>query len=156
MKSLNNLIISIICLFILASCGRNTTYNKYLPTNDGKWHMEEVMSFDVDMQDTVSHYNILLGIRHNTSYKYQNLWLFVNSYSPDSIPLRDTVECYLSNNKGEWLGKGIGDNLSMQVLYLQKIRFPKYGNYHFEISHAMRDETLVGIENIGLEIQKIE
>ncbi|MEA3503845.1 MAG: hypothetical protein U9R32_01445 [Bacteroidota bacterium] len=38
----------------------------------------------------------------------------------------------------------------------QGIRFPQSGKYIFEIIHGMRKDTLVGIEDIGIRIEKFD
>lgn len=105
------------------------------------------------MNDTVGQYNVLITVRHDTEYPYQNLWLFVKSASPDGIVVQDTVECYLADNRGKFLGDGVSV-YEMPILYMRKIKFPKQGPYKFEIQQGMRDTILAGVRNICLSIEK--
>ena len=69
--------------------------------------------------------------------------------------MTDTINFYLADQRGKWLGSGVGSVFEMPVLYQQSIRFPKAGNYRYELSHGMRDSVLIGINDIGLRVEKV-
>lgn len=112
------------------------------------------MRFDVKVEDTVHIHKFYLNIRHSTDYRYANIYLFINSTFPDGKEARDTVECILAEPSGKWLGKGISNTRDNQILLRRGLRFPKTGNYIFEIEQAMREPELTGIMDIGLRIVK--
>lgn len=139
---------------ILFGCVKNTAYNSYKGTDVSGWNQDTSVIFDVDITDTVSAYNIILNVRHTTEYPYQNLWMFVRSCSPDGIVRDDTTACFLADNTGKWLGQSYFSVYEMPVMFMDKIRFPKEGVYHFEIYQGMRDSMLKGIRDIGITIEK--
>ncbi len=49
---------------------------------------------------------------------------------------------------------GLGDKYDNRILFRRNIRFPRTGIYVFEYEQAMRDEPLIGIDDIGLRIEK--
>jgi gliding motility-associated lipoprotein GldH len=73
-------------------------------------------AFEFDVEDSLSEYNFTVNVRHRANYPYQNMWLFVQQISPDSSIVNDTIEFYLADNRGKWLGKGIGAVYTMPVL----------------------------------------
>jgi gliding motility-associated lipoprotein GldH len=81
--------------------------------------------------------------------------MFLSRMSPDSLLTNDSIECYLADQRGKWLGSGIGSIMEMPVLYQQKIRFKKVGVYHYKIAHGMRDSILSGINDIGMRVEKV-
>jgi gliding motility-associated lipoprotein GldH len=44
--------------------------------------------------------------------------------------------------------------MEMPVLYQQNVRFKTKGTYHFKIVHGMRDSILIGINDIGMRVEK--
>lgn len=137
----------------LTSCNDYCVYNQCNNIDNYAWHKDSAQAFSPAINDTVGQYNVLITVRHDTEYPYQNLWLFVKSTSPDGIAVQDTVECYLADNRGKFLGDGVSV-YEMPVLYMRKIKFPKQGVYKFEIQQGMRDTILAGVRNICLSIEK--
>jgi len=68
----------------------------------------------------------------------------------------DTLNCLLANDKGEWLGEGMGDIWDLSVPYKQSIGFPEKGQYTVEIKHGMRMQKVPMIMEIGLRVEKAE
>jgi gliding motility-associated lipoprotein GldH len=99
---------------------------------------------------------LYVNIRNRGEYPYQNLWIFLTKMLPDSIESKDSIECYLADRRGKWLGSGIGSVLEMPVLYQQKIKFPKTGIYRYKIGHGMRDSVLIGINDVGMRVEKVD
>lgn len=149
------LLFSITCLMV--SCIQKDVYLQYrtLPTNG--WNKDSVLTFDIPISDTASLYNVYINIRHRGEYPYQNLWFFLRQSSPvnDSVT-KDTIECYLADHRGKWLGSGVGFVYEMPVLYLQKISFPHAGTYRYEIIQGMRDSILSGINDVGIKVEKVK
>ena len=94
-------------------------------------------------------------MRNRGEYPYQNLWLFLREVTPDTIRTKDSVECYLADQRGKWLGKGIGSIMEMPILYLQNVKFSKVGTYRYDIVQGMRDSLLLGINDIGMRVEKV-
>jgi len=60
----------------------------------------------------------------------------------------------LANEKGKWLGSGIGDIYEIQIPYKKNVRFPYPGKYSFTFEQAMRIEELSFVYDVGLRIEK--
>lgn len=139
-------------LFFLAGCKSGVVFDNNKSFSDDVWRSDQVIRFDVPLQDTVNIYKFYLNLRHTTSYRYANIFLFINSTFPNGTQARDTVECILADPSGKWLGKGISNIRDNQVLLRRGLRFPQKGNYIFEFEQAMREPELKGIMDIGLRI----
>lgn len=149
---MNRLLFFVTLIVLLASCSnRKTVFNQYdeLPTKG--WHKDSIASFEVNLEKETT-YNILINVRNRSDYKSQNMWLFVDYTLPDKTVKHDTLNFDITDIQGRWLGSGFGSLHEMPVLFLPAIKFPETGLYKFEIKHGMRDTTLVGINDIGLEI----
>lgn len=150
------LLIFCMVLLLFGACKNNDVYFQYHEVDTVGWNKDSVYLFDVEITDTVSPYNLYINVRHNPDYPYQNLWLFLSESTPDSVLSKDTIEFYLANQRGEWLGTGASDLKEMPVLYKQNYFFEKSGIYQFGIVHGMRTDSLAGIVNIGLRVEKTE
>ena len=146
-------IIPVLFLF-LTSCQPGVVYDDTKSFTDNVWNSGKIIRFDVDLRDTVSIHKFYLSLRHETSYRYANLFLFIHTTYPDGKEARDTVECILADPSGKWLGKGITNIRDYQVLLRRGLRFPQMGTYIFEIEQAMREPELTGVMDIGLRIVK--
>lgn len=148
--------IGIIIISLLAiACTKNEVFFQYKSIAQQGWTKDSVYSFDIPITDTLATYNVYVNVRNRGEYPYQNLWLFLHKMSPDSTIVMDSIELYLADQRGRWLGTGIGSVMEMPVLYQQNIRFSRKGTYQYEIGQGMRDDVLKGINDIGIKIEKV-
>jgi gliding motility-associated lipoprotein GldH len=119
-----------------------------------KWDTENIIHFDVSINDTVSSHNIYVNIRNSAKYEYSNLYLFIETKAPNGNSLKDTFEITLADHYGKWYGRGAGSAYSLQTPFKTNIRFPYRGIYSFDIEQAMWDKELPGITDVGLRIEK--
>jgi len=136
----------------LAGCDPKTLYDQNKSLQDDVWKSGQIVRFDLELADTVNIHKFYLNLRHSTSYRYANIFLFINTTFPDGKEARDTVECILADPSGKWLGKGISNIRDNQVLLRRGLRFPQRGTYIFELEQAMREPDLEGVMDIGLRI----
>jgi gliding motility-associated lipoprotein GldH len=109
--------------------------------------MDSLPRFDYTITDKDAAYSILVYVRHTERYPYQNMWLFVE----DSLR-SDTIEFYLADDRGQWLGNKHHGFIEMPVLLESNYHYPDTGHYSLSIRHGMRDSLLRGITDVGIEI----
>jgi gliding motility-associated lipoprotein GldH len=150
----NKLIILLIATIALISCDRNGVYEENINTSKSIWATNDIAKFVAPINDTLSYHNIYLNIRNTTDYPNCNLFLFIAITSPAGVTQLDTVECFLADDQGKWLGKGFGYIRDNQIPYKRNVRFPQKGDYKFEILQAMRTDSLIGVSSVGIRIEK--
>lgn len=141
---------------IMFSCSQDVIYDQTIEVKSASWEKNELARFDCEIEDTLTNYRFILNLRHNIDYKYSNLFLFMNTTYPNGNKGRDTIEIIMAEKSGKWLGSGWGEIKDLSVPLIENIRFPLKGNYTFQLQQAMRIDTLSGIENIGIRIEKTE
>jgi gliding motility-associated lipoprotein GldH len=146
---------AIIISLITVACTSNDVYFQYQPVAVKGWSKDSLYNFDIPITDTLATYNVYVNIRNRGEYPYQNLWVFLDKTAPDKKESKDSIECYLADQRGKWLGSGIGSVMEMPVLYQQNVRFKKAGTYHYKIGQGMRDSILNGINDIGMRVEKV-
>jgi gliding motility-associated lipoprotein GldH len=141
-------------VIIVYSCDQRRIYEKYTSIPGAIWKRDNIITYNINISDTVTPHNLLVDIRNKGNYRFSNLFLFITISSPDARTVRDTFECFLADEKGKWLGRGIGDIYDNQIPYKKNIVFPKKGKYIFRIEQAMRVEYLADISDVGFRIEK--
>lgn len=138
----------------LISCNKNIVFSEYKNFENNEWAAKNKAKFDLEITDTQTLNNIYLMIRHTEAYPYKNIFLFVTTSYPDGKILTDTMEVVLANDKGEWLGSGMGDLYDFKVPIKRNVRFPLGGKYQFQFEQGMRQDPLPMIMDFGFEIEK--
>lgn len=137
-----------------SSCKKNVVFSEYKTFPDAQWATKDKAVFDLEITDTQSLNNIYLMVRHAETYPFSNLIVFVTTKYPDGKALTDTMNVILANNKGEWLGSGVGDIFDFKVPVKKNVRFPLAGKYQFSFEQGMRPDPLPMIMDFGFEIEK--
>lgn len=144
----------VLLLVSLAVVGcKNVMYQNSEAIPNKIWEAERNITFNVEVTDTVKGYDFYIDLRNESTYPYANIYMFVNSTFPNGKSARDTVECFLADKTGRWLGTGLGDILDNHILFKENVRFPDAGTYSFSFEHGMRDESLSGILDVGISIE---
>lgn len=143
----------VLCLLLgclaFTSCNTDTVYSQFVPIPSGEWQVDSVASFDYTIADNSVDYQMVVYVRHTERYPYQNMWLFIGDGRH-----QDTIEFYLADDRGQWLGNKHHGFIEMPVLYETAKHFPDTGKHTLTIQHGMRDSLLRGVMDIGLEIQR--
>lgn len=137
---------------MFTSCRHNIVYSEFISIPSGEWSIDSLPRFDFAIEDNKTSYDIILYVRHTERYPYQNMWLFVQ----DNRQHSDTIEFYLADDRGRWLGDKHHGFIEMPVLYESNYHFPDTGKYCISVQHGMRDSVLRGVMDIGVEIVKGE
>lgn len=140
----------------LCSCNTDIVYSHFRPIIDNQksavytgWHADSTIRFDYQIMDTTSAYTMIIYVRHTEHYPYQNMWLFVK----DSMRC-DTIEFYLADDRGQWLGNSHSGFIEMPVLFGTNMHIADTCSRYIDIQHGMRDTLLRGVSDIGVEIIK--
>lgn len=139
------------CLY---SCKQNEIYYKFEPILHNEWSKNKEICFELDSLNVnrIDKYNINIELSHNVNYAYQSLWLYIDQTLQDSISVRDTLECILTDENGVWLGSGNGPLRHISFSYKTDLALDTAIQSKVCISHAMQDVKLKGVEKIGLKI----
>ena len=146
--------ILLLILFVLQSCDPGRVYEKNIRIPDGIWSQDNVIQFEVMIEDTSSSHNMYVNVRNTSLFTTSNLYLFIKTTAPSGHSVEDTLEVILADDSGKWLGSGLGDIWDLQQLYKQNIRFAQKGKYVFEYEQAMRAEQLPFVLDVGLRVER--
>lgn len=150
-------ILSLVVLMVLfPSCDKTRIFEENQTIPDNVWGIANILKFEVEITDTIHPANFYINVRNADGYPYSNLFLFIKSTFPNGKMAMDTLECILADDKGKWLGSGMGDIYDNQIPFKKNVRFPMSGKYIFELQHGMRKDTIPLIMDAGIRIEKAE
>ncbi|SNY95087.1 gliding motility lipoprotein GldH [Flagellimonas pacifica] len=157
----NKFFIALVFSLSLISCSDNLIFSEYQSMDDGKWKMDDQVSFQFSELDSVQNHNMFINIRNDNTFEFSNLFLIAELEYPNGETIKDTLEYKMAEPDGKWLGKGLGSIKENKLWFQEKIVFPDSGVYKLSITHAMRKNgnvngihILNGITDVGLEIEK--
>lgn len=155
MKKLSFLSLFLPLCLLLASCGSDVYYEKIHTLDKECWNKQDSLVCVLNVEDTLQFYTIMLDVRNSVNYRYQNLYLFMDTKDPRGVVTRDTMEFTLADAHGNWYGRG--DRLKdFQCYWYPKVRFPNKGEYRFTFYQAMREDVLKGIANFGMTVKAFD
>lgn len=152
MNRLVKYLFGLIVAIVMIACNSDIMYDGSVRVANPTWHADSVARFEITIEDTTSDYQSGILIRNSGDYAYQNLWLFITEIAPDSTITCDTIQYFLADNYGRWLGSGIGSLYTNIYYYKEDLHYSQEGVYTYKIRQGMRDEELKGITNIGMQI----
>lgn len=147
LRSIAMILLSVV---LCMACGSRELYNSYADIPTSGWEIQDSKTFTVDIPSP-GHYDIDMFVRHNSEYKYRNLWLFVDHIYPDSTLHTDTINIELADRYGRWNGSGWGGNRQIEcpISHTQQL---DSGVYTIKITQAMREYNLKGVANVGVKV----
>ena len=143
-------------VLFFSSCDRNRIFEQNQAIPESGWAISNVIKLKVDIKDPSTPTNFYINVRNADGYPYNNICLFIKTIFPNGKMSNDTLDCTLADEKGKWIGSGMGDLYDNQIPFKKNVRFPLAGTYSFEIQQGMRMENVPLIMDVGLRIEKAE
>jgi gliding motility-associated lipoprotein GldH len=144
----------VLTVILFSGCDRNVVFEEITEVNPDGWNSNDFKRFSFTIEDTAVPYDFYIDVRNRVDYSYSNLFLFIRTELPDQTSGRDTLDLWLADAEGKWLGSGLGKYRDCRILIMPSFRFPQPGEYIFELEHAMREPELKGIAATGIRVEK--
>ena len=158
---MRNLLLFSAVLFAFFACDSNRVYDTYTSVAVSGWDRDQIITFEIETNDTISSHELFIQIRNTEAYKYSNLFLITDLESPDGLLQKDTLEFAMTDRFGNWLGTGFTDIKENKLYYKDAFVFPVSGSYTIRVQQAMRKrdqvdgiQKLQGISDVGFRIEK--
>ncbi len=148
------LLLALFSLFCIA-CNNNLCYETFEKVNVKGWDYSNEKHFSIPVQQTEKK-EITVAIRNTSDYERANLWLFLKVKTPDGNILRDTINCPLADDYGYWLGSGFSGLYLTEHTLKSGAYCTEKGNWEITLTHGMRQDTIKGIQEVGILVRSIE
>lgn len=141
-------------LALLAGCNKNVFYAEEQDVDERGWNMTDGRLFPVTVTDSIGVYNVFLDVRNSVNFDKANTFFFITTTFPDGSKAYDTLECPLADVEGHWYGKRTGRYVDNRYYFRKHVIFPTTGTYYFNVTHGMRDTNVVGLNSVGMRIER--
>ena len=111
----------IIVMIIVTGCTGSALYEKSFDFENKEWAQNVKPSFTVDIKDTTTAYNFIITLRTTTEYKFSNLWIYLNTATPDGQKVREPYEMKITNPDGSWAGKKTGTIVEKSIYFKNSV-----------------------------------
>ena len=152
--------IAIIALISLISCDKARVYDQYASIDKG-WNSDEAFVFEYENKNTITPYNYFINMRANKDFPFHNLFLIVETHTPNKTITVDTLEYLMAKPDGTLLGNGFSDIKESKLWFKEDQNLPEIGMYKYRIYQAVREtgkvkgvKELNGITEVGFRIEK--
>ncbi len=150
-----------LCLLgvVLWSCNDKRVYEQVIDFDNRQWIVTDKPSFEFEIDDPSSTYNILCDVRNTVSYPYARFYFtyYLQDSTGAELQKRLVGEYLFDAKSGKPSGKsGIGDLYDHRFMLLSDFRFPGKGKFKIVLEQFMRIDTLPGIVAVGIRIEKAE
>jgi gliding motility-associated lipoprotein GldH len=153
---MKNTIYFIFLILVFVSCGPKVIFEEKAEINNGVWTKDQKLSYSFEVTDTIKKYDILLNVNSNKEYKYQNIYINIETIFPKGNKTEDLVSLEISKPNGEPFGKCSGDECTTPILLQEKVKFPSLGKYIINMYQYSRLQSIEGLNSGILLIQEAE
>lgn len=152
----NNLFWLLLGLFIFlgsaSGCKESTYYSNDFELEEGVWTYNQPFINEFEVRDTASTYNLILDIRHDREYSFQNIYMQISTHFPGDTAVTDLLTVDMADRAGKWNGNCSGTTCDLRVYLQQKISFRELGTHRVVFEQFTRNEQLEGIEKMSFKI----
>ncbi len=147
-----------LCGTILATIGCQPApyYSTDLIIENGNWSQAEELVGTFEIVDTISRYDLYLDLDHSTDYRYENIYLQIETQFPHKAAVTQVLPIDIANKKGQWYGKCGSKSCKLRVVLRDKTKFDALGSYQIKISQHSREGQLAGINALELLVMESE
>lgn len=149
-------LLAILAGSIMHSCTTIDLYEKTQNIPDHEWKSSFRPSFEFDITDTTSSYQVYFIIRHKDLYNFNNIYLNLYVKGPgQDTARRFRQDLQLATNDKGWLGEGMDDIYEHRVKLGEALPLRK-GKYQFTLEQIMREDPLLHVLQAGVRVEKIK
>ncbi len=153
------LLAGMLALVFLAGCRPGPEYQDHFTIPNHAWKSDFRPEFKFVISDTAVPYQLFLIVRHTDAYRFQNIWINLDSKGPgDSSFTLNRAEVTLAAPNGRWLGRGMGELYEQRVPVNtpgNPVYFRRPGKYVLRLTQDMRQDPLPEILTVGIRLEKL-
>src|SRR6478735_4322371 len=150
---LKTVYLSLLSCLIFASCVKSDAFEKNIRIPKHEWSSSFKPLIDVSITDTTSLYTLYVVLRHTDAYRYNNIWINLYTQVPGEPLRKQRFDLRLATDDRGWLGSGMDDIFEHRIA-IAPFRFPKTGQYQFQLEQIMREDPLPHVMNAGIRLER--
>ena len=140
-------------LVFLVSCTQIPEYKKVHTFKNKIWEQGKEIKYTFNIEDTTVKYDITLFLRTTTNYKYNNLWGFLTTETPEGKKTKEPIEIKVARPDGSWVGKKTGSIVETSLYFKGRV-FPQKGEYKITLEQATTQKEIAQVLDLGMFVRK--
>ena len=154
MKIITKLFAYVALLLIGTSCSKTPYFDEVYSCKNHEWLQTVKPKFVIDVKEADKNYVFTLTLRTTTDYKYSDLWIYMNTISPDGKKAREPFKICITNPDGTWIGIKTGTIVENQFKF-GKSKLPLKGKYTFTLEQGITESKIDQVLDIGLNVEEV-
>jgi len=140
---------------IFLACDRgNVLFEENQNFEDNTWSFDDPKTFSYHSKDSITPVKLYINLRTTTDFPYRNIYMFLHSNYSNGYSNIDTLQFFLADAEGNWLGDNSGTIVENRALVSKGV-FRDTGTYSFTLEQAMRNDSLTEILDVGVRIERL-
>lgn len=143
-------------IVFVTSCTTVGVFEKNISIPGHSWNAEFKPEISFEIQDTTSLYNLYIVVRHTDAYRYNNIWVNVQTTYPAGNVTNQPLDLVLATDAKGWLGSGMDDIFEHRIPITppqSPVRL-QAGTYKYKLENIMREQPLEHVMNVGIRLEK--
>mgnify|MGYP006270862455 CR=1 FL=1 len=141
-------------LFLLTGCGSDYVYERTHELPGGTWAYADTLSFEFEVLDTATIYNLWLTVAHADTFRNQNIYTQIKTHFPNGEQLEELLSLELAGEFGGWNGDCRGGLCELRIPIQTNAFFNQPGAYKLVLEQYMRRDSIIGIEWVGFGLEE--
>ena len=138
----------------LSACGPDYFFQEEKEISQGRWAYADTLDFAFDIRDTASLYNLYVQFEYADTFPNQNIYINFHTRFPSGKRLSKPLSFDFFDPVGKPAGECSGQTCKAQIAIQQKAFFETPGQYIITLEQFGRQDSLPGITQVGLAIEK--
>jgi gliding motility-associated lipoprotein GldH len=140
---------------LFTACTGEVAYHHYEHVAEEGWDKEDTLILKTDTLYETATYSVEVNIRTTAEYPYKQLMLMVEEkLLPNKAKRVFPVTFQIASDEGERNGEKLLYYELEKQLAMQQLS--QGDSLQFRIYHKMRRQTLPGIKDVGIKIEKVQ
>lgn len=139
---------------IATSCNKDSVFDKNHDFNNNTWAKTEIVTFETNIEDVESEYDIYISVRNASFYAFANVIVGLTIETPSGESRMMQHDLIVKNTDGTFKGDGLGDIYDISIPVFKNMLFKDKGKYKFIFDNRMHLVEMPGIMSVGLIIKK--
>ncbi len=141
-------------LLFLVACNPNQVYKDYQTMPKNEWDKSKAVEFQVNLEETNVPYNLIGTIRYNTAISHAVFDLQAQVLFPSGKDTLINFSAPRADAEGNLIAEEMGGIGDIEKAFLANYTPPESGTYTIKLQQKMEPQTVGGILEVGLKVEK--
>lgn len=135
---------------------RHVLYAEEAKIGGNGWAYSDSISFAFTVADTQQLYDLMLDVKHDKDYAWENAYVRIRTVFPNDSTRTDVTSLELAGATGAWKGHCSGADCNVEIPLQRRFRFRLPGTYGLTFVQFMRQDIVPGIRGLGLSVTEAQ